>query len=190
MTAGTRRILMSSIRRVTFILALLLLCGANHALAQVYAGQLSGPGEAPPNASPGTGATAVTYTMALHTLQVDVNFSGLVGTTTASHIHCCVAVAGTGTAGVATQTPTFSGFPLGVTAGTYSQSFDLTLAGSFNPAYVTASGGTAAGAEAALVAGIAAGKAYLNVHSSVFGGGEIRTFLLPDGIFKDGFDGP
>ena len=106
------------------------------------------------------------------------------------HIHCCTAVAGTSTVGVATQTPSFSGFPLGVTSGTYSRTFDLTLASSFNPSFVTANGSSVAAAEAALVAGIANGKAYLNIHSSFAAGGEIRGFLLPKSIFVDGFEGP
>jgi CHRD domain len=38
-------------------------------------------------------------------------------------------------------------------------------------------GGTPAGAEAFLLAGLAAGEAYYNVHSTVFTGGEIRGFL-------------
>ena len=58
------------------------------------------------------------------------------------------------------MTPTFPGFPLDVTSGTYANSFDLTLASSFNPAFVTASGGTVAGAEAALAAGLDAGTSY------------------------------
>jgi MYXO-CTERM domain-containing protein len=36
-----------------------------------------------------------------------------------------------------------------------------------------------ANAETALLNGIAAGEAYLNVHSSVFPGGEIRGYLQP-----------
>ena len=181
---------MSSIRRFTFIAALLILCVTHPALAQIYGGQLSGPAESPANASPGTGSTTVSYAMALHTLQVDVSFSGLLGMTTASHIHCCTVTPGTSTAGVATQVPTFSGFPLGVTAGAYSQSFDLTMSASFNPAFVTANGGSVTTAEAALALGIASGRAYLNVHSTVFPGGEIRTFLLLDDIFADDFEGP
>ena len=55
--------------------------------------------------------------------------------------------------------------------------FDLTLTASYNAPFVTANGGTAAGAEAALLAGIAAGKAYFNIHTTVVPGGEIRTFL-------------
>ncbi len=77
-----------------------------------------------------------------------------------------------------TTTPTFAGFPLGVTSGSYNNTLDLTLASSYNPAYITANGGTTATAEAALAAAIASGRAYLNIHSSVFGGGEIRGFLI------------
>jgi len=141
---------------------------------------LSGANESPANASPGTGFASVVLDTTAHTLQVDVSFSGLIGTTTASHIHCCVAVPGAGNAGVATQVPTFGGFPLGVTSGTYSHFFDLTLAGSWNPAFITAHGGTPAGAEAFLATGLAAGEAYLNIHTNVFPGGEIRGFLVPE----------
>ncbi len=144
-----------------------------------YSAVLSGPAESPPNASPGTGLALVDYDNVAHTLHVNVVFSGLVGTTTASHIHAATAVAGTGTAGVATTTPTFAGFPLGVTAGIYDNTLDLTLASSYNPSYVTANGGTNASAELALTSAIAAGKAYLNVHSTAFPGGEIRGFLTP-----------
>jgi hypothetical protein len=42
---------------------------------------------------------------------------------------------------------------------------------------VTANGGTTAGAEAALLAGLEAGQAYLNIHTTMFPGGEIRGFL-------------
>jgi len=82
-----------------------------------------------------------------------------------------------GTAGVATTTPYFTGFPIGVTSGSYSNTLDLTLASSYNPSYVTANGGTTAGAETALLAAIAADEAYLNIHTSAFPGGEIRGFL-------------
>jgi hypothetical protein len=80
---------------------------------------------------------------------------------------------------VATTTPTFAGFPLGVTSGTYDNILDLTLASSYNPAFVTDEGGTTAGAEAALEAAIEAGTAYLNIHTSMFPGGEIRGILVP-----------
>jgi hypothetical protein len=96
---------------------------------------------------------------------------------TASHIHAATAVAGSGTAGVATTTPTFPGFPSGITAGTYDQTFNMLLSSSYNASYVTANGGTPASAFAALKAAIDAGKAYYNIHSTLFMGGEIRGFL-------------
>jgi hypothetical protein len=144
-----------------------------------YVAVLNGPSESPVNASSGTGFATIDFNSILNTLHVNVNFSGLTGTTTASHIHAATAVAGTSTAGVATTTPTFAGFPLGVTNGTYDITLDLTQASSYNPAYVTANGGTTASAEAALASAMAAGKAYLNIHTSTFGGGEIRGFLTP-----------
>ena len=143
----------------------------------VYQADLDGPSESPPIASPGTGFATVTIDTLAHTLRVEATFSGLLGATTAAHIHCCTVDPGILTAGVATQTPSFLGFPLGVTAGTYDHLFDLTDATSFNAPFVTANGGTAAGAEAALAAGLSQGKAYFNIHTSVFGGGEIRGFL-------------
>lgn len=158
---------------------ILLAAGSLFAGPITYDVIFSGPGESPPNASPGIGFAVLTIDSTANILNImSDTFSGLLGTTTASHIHCCTAIAGIGAAGVATQVPTFSGFPLGVTSGSYSMSFDMTLASTWNPAFITANGGTPAGAEAALVAGAAAGEAYLNIHSTVVPGGEIRGFLV------------
>jgi hypothetical protein len=77
------------------------------------------------------------------------------------------------------MTPAFTGFPLGVLSGTLDHTFDLTQLATYNSPFVTANGGTAAGAEAALLAAIAAGKAYYNIHTTVLPGGEIRGFLQP-----------
>jgi hypothetical protein len=55
--------------------------------------------------------------------------------------------------------------------------FDLTLASSYNPAFVTLQGGTVAGAELALETALLAGETYINIHTSTFPGGEIRGFL-------------
>jgi hypothetical protein len=164
------------------LLALALTLGgltAADAAVTTYVATLDGPSEFPPNASPGTGFSIVDVDPVAHTMRVRIDFSGLVGTTTNCHIHGPTAVAFAGAAGVATTTPTFPGFPSGVTAGTYDHTFDMTLASSFNAAFITANGGTPASAEAALVAAMADGKAYVNVHSSSFGGGEIRGFLTP-----------
>ena len=128
-----------------------------HADPQIFLATLDGVSESPPNASPGTGITRVTIDIMAHTMRVEATFSGLTGTTTASHIHAATATPFTGTAGVATQTPTFSGFPLGVTSGSYDSTFDMTALASYNAAFVTANGGTAASAEAALFSAIIAG---------------------------------
>lgn len=144
----------------------------------VYTTVLDGPSEAPPNASPGDGMARVTIDFDLVTMRVEESFSGLQGNVTASHIHCCTAIPGAGTIGVATTLPTFTGFPSGVTAGTYDHTFDMSDASSYNPAFVTANG-SVSGAFNALVAGLNGGTAYANIHSNIFPGGEIRGFLAP-----------
>jgi hypothetical protein len=152
---------------------------AAQAAVITFATPLSGAIEVPPNASPGTGKAVVTINDVANTMDVQVTFANLLGTTTASHIHCCTATPFdvTATAMVATTTPTFPNFPLGVTSGTYSHGFDLTDASTYNPDFITAHGGTVAGAEAALIAGLEAGEAYLNIHSTFAPKGEIRGFL-------------
>jgi hypothetical protein len=167
-------------KKKTLALAALTALSLASASAQIleYQAVLTGPNESPPNASPGTGFADVLYDQGLHTLSLNVTFSGLTGPTTASHIHAATATPGSGTAGVATTTPYFTGFPIGVTAGTYVNTLDLTLSSSWNASYVTANGGTTASAEAALAAALAADKAYLNIHSQTFPGGEIRGFLV------------
>lgn len=160
------------------LLFLIVFLGTSYASSgQIYWVSLSGPAEVPANNSPGTGTAIITIDAVANTMRVQTTFSGLLAGVTASHIHAATAVAGTGTGGVATTLPTFPGFPSGVTAGTYDQTFNMLLSSSYNPAYVTNNGGTTALAFAALRAAISAGRAYLNIHSTMFPGGEIRGFL-------------
>ncbi|WP_332854824.1 CHRD domain-containing protein [Duganella sp. S19_KUP01_CR8] len=147
------------------------------ASAASYTTILTGPKESPPNSSTGTGAAVVTFDATSHFLEVAVAFGGLLGPTTAAHIHCCTATPGSGTAGIATETPTFGSFPLGVTSGAYFNTYDTSLVASWNPAFISSHGGTTAGAESAFAAALASGTAYLNIHSSLYPGGEIRGFL-------------
>jgi CHRD domain/PEP-CTERM motif len=140
-----------------------------------FVGSLSSAGEANPSA--GTGLVSLVFDDDAFTMSLHVSFSGLYDLTTASHIHCCTALADAGNAGVATPVPTFPGFPLGVTSGTYDRLFDMTQASSWNPAFITANGGTTGSAFAALATGLNSGKAYLNIHSKFGPGGEIRGFL-------------
>src|SRR5262245_25056330 len=98
---------------------------------------LNGAIEVPVNASPGTGVVEVTIDDVANTMRVAATFSGLLGNTTACHIHGPTAVAGTGTAGVATMTPFFTGFPTGRTNGPCDTTFELTLAAPYTAYFVT-----------------------------------------------------
>jgi CHRD domain/PEP-CTERM motif len=147
-----------------------------HATIITYTANLSGANEPVPNGSFGTGSALVTIDDILNTMIVDVTFSGLTGTTTAAHIHCCTAVPLTSTAAVATTLPSFTLFPLGVTSGSYNDTLDLLSTSSYSPAFVTANVDLA-GAEAFLLNGMSLDEAYLNIHTSAFPGGEIRGFL-------------
>lgn len=138
---------------------------------------LSGLNENPPHPeSTATGSATVFWDTTTSTMTVMVDFTGLTTPNTAAHIHCCVTAPGN--AGVATTTPTFTGFPGGVTSGSYSHTFNMLDASSYNPAFVSAQGGVA-NAAAALLGGLQAGRAYQNIHTQRFGGGEIRGFLHP-----------
>ena len=146
----------------------------------VSTGALDGASVVPPNPSAGTGTAEVTIDE--DQLTVDLSFSGLGANSVGSHIHCCTAAGSN--VGVAILFPSF---PMGVTSGTYAQNFDLASAATYLAAFVNANGGSAAGAKAALLAGIARGHAYTCVHTITFGGGEIRSQLAFDS-FADGFE--
>jgi len=139
------------------------------------------PGLSPLNENPphpesnGTGTALITWDTVTNVMTVNAVFSGLTTKTTAAHIHCCISPPGN--AGVATTVPFFPGFPIGVTSGTYAHTFDMLNLGSYNPAFLAANGGTAASAAAVLLAGIQKGQAYFNIHTVMFGGGEMRGFL-------------
>jgi CHRD domain len=156
--------------------AAFLIAPASQAAVITYKVNLTGAAAETPTGSPGTGSAVIGFDIVNHVLSIDVTFTGLSANTTVAHIHCCTAMPGVGIADVATTTPTFPGFPAGVTSGSYDMKFDTSLESSWNAAFITANGGTTAGAEAALAAGLAAGEAYLNIHTSAFPGGEIRGF--------------
>lgn len=172
------------IRRFALLLVLPISAWASVTQATVtnYFATLSGAAESPANGSPGTGTATFSYDDVTHMFSINTSFSGLQGTTTASHIHAAAVFSNPGinggTAGVATTTPTFAGFPLGVTSGSYSNILDLTQAGSWNPSFITNNGGTTASAEAAFISFVNTGRSYLNIHTSSVGSGEIRGFLV------------
>jgi CHRD domain len=163
-------------------LPLLFLCNLAQATIIHFQASLTGPAESPANTSPGLGLADVYFNDVTQMMEVKVDFSGLLAGVTASHIHAATALPNTGTAGVATETPTFGGFPLGVTSGSYDHMFDLTIASSFNPSFVSSHGATLASASAALESALLSGTAYLNIHTTQYPSGEIRGFLhnVPD----------
>jgi hypothetical protein len=156
-------------------------CLTANAHTKIYEFDLSGAAESPPVATPGTGFARATFDLDLVTMRIEASFSGLLGNTTLAHIHCCDFQANTN-AGVATMTPSFTGFPSGVTAGTYDHTFDMTLASSYRAQFLAANGDSVANALSSLIAGLDSGQAYFNVHTSLFGGGEIRgqAVLVPE----------
>ncbi|HVG51990.1 MAG TPA: CHRD domain-containing protein [Xanthobacteraceae bacterium] len=153
--------------------------GAQAAILTFNAG-LDGASENPSNGSPAVGFASVVLDTVAHTISVNAQFSGLLSTTTAAHIHCCTDPPTN--IGVAVTPVTLPLFPLGVTSGTYASAALNTLdAATYTAAFVTNfGGGTLEGAEQALIAGLIAGRAYFNIHTAAplgFPGGEIRGFL-------------
>ncbi|MBK7253501.1 MAG: CHRD domain-containing protein [Ignavibacteria bacterium] len=137
------------------ILTVILLMQSNSfALIYPINHTLSGANENPPNVSTGTGSIAGTFDNVSKVLSFNLTFSGLLGTTTAAHFHA--------PAGITTNSPVrigFAGFPTGVSSGVYNNSYVLT---------------------AQQEAWLLSDSMYVNVHSNVFPGGEIRHQLLPD----------
>lgn len=154
----------------------LAVAGAAQAAIMHFQVDLSGLNENPQNASPGSGSAKIDVDTVTSMLSIDVTFANLISPTTAAHIHCCLAPPAN--APVATQVPSFVGFPLGVTSGVFQSTLDMTLAASWNPMFITAHGGTPASAFADLLAALSKGQPYLNIHTDEFPRGEIRGQLI------------
>jgi hypothetical protein len=164
------RMLVSS---VVTLGALALLAAPSGAQITVFTAALTGSQAVPPTPSPATGFATVTLDQTLNTLTVHETFAGITGgAASAAHIHCC-APAGTA-ATVAVPFPTFPAS----TSGIFDQVFNLLDLAVYNPAFVSANGGTAASARAALIAGMFAGQTYTNIHNQVYPAGEISGQLI------------
>jgi hypothetical protein len=137
-----------------------------HADTITYTANLLGSNEVPPTGSPGIGFGI--FTLNGNLLSIDETFSGLLSPASAAHIHCC------GPVGVneIVAVP-FTPFP-NTTSGHFMGTVDLTLAATYNAAFITQEGGTVALAEAGLIAALNSGNTYANIHDVNFPGGEIR----------------
>lgn len=129
-----------------------------------------------PGAS-GSGSAFITFDDTTHELHYVGSFNGLSTPATQAHFHCCTASPLTGTAGIAVDSPSLLGFPVGVTSGSFDATLDLDDPNSFNAGFLSTSGGTTAAAMARVLTGFNNQTAYMNIHTDKFPGGEIRGFL-------------
>lgn len=165
---------MKNFMNLASVAAVALTVSAAQGALILYSATLDGPSESPPNGSPGSGLATFTFDTVTHVMSVHVDFGGLISPVTAAHIHGDTVLPLAGTAGVAIG---MVGFPTGVSGGSYDHDFFMLSAASYSSGYLTSHGGTAATAEDGLLAAMGSGKAYLNIHSSGFPGGEIRGFI-------------
>jgi hypothetical protein len=152
------------------LLSMLLATGASGATL-TYVAILDGPSENPVNPSLGTGTATLVVDTAANSASLTVSFGGLDSPTVAAHIHCCVAPPAN--VGVAIGS---NGFPTGVPQGSFSNTYDLLDATIYDAAFL-ANAGSASGARDALLAALASGQAYYNIHTAASQGGEIRGFF-------------
>jgi hypothetical protein len=72
----------------------------------------------------------------------------------------------------------FADFQTGVKSGTFTASLDLSMDSTFDSAFLSSNGGSADSARMALLDGIKANEAYVNIHTDEHTGGEIRGWLV------------
>jgi len=86
----------------------------------------------------------------------------------------------TGTAGFVLDFPDLHHNPGGLHGAELDRElFDLTQTSTYSPAFLTGNGGTAAGAEAALLSALFGREAYIDVPEGEVGGGPWQIFLVP-----------
>ena len=155
-----------------------LLASASHAATFVYTAALNGTNENPTNSSTAAGTATITIDTTAQQMAVTLTFSGLTAAATAAHLHCC-ASAPTNAAVLISLTALLPA----ATSGSYTTTFDMTQTSFYSGTFVADNGGTAAGAEAALMADLTGGTVYANIHTSTYPGGEIRGYpalVVPD----------
>jgi len=131
--------------KVSTIVAICLLF-ANVVAAQNYGAILAGTNEVPPNVSPATGTATLTLDAA-KLLHVHVDCMNLTTAITASHIHCCAAVGSNAGVKFPLIPPQPAACPIDITVGPLTATDEANLNG---------------------------GLMYVNIHTTMFPGGEIR----------------
>jgi hypothetical protein len=128
----------------------------------------SGLQETTPNPSTGTGMGWAKLSDDETTLDVYMEWDGLIGgPAAAGHIHCCSALGGNGPVALDLE-------PNPVVSGSSFNVFDLDDIATYGGGFLAQNGGTAASAKAALLAALYSGRAYFNVHNQTYPAGEIR----------------
>jgi hypothetical protein len=144
----------------------LLLSAQAHAQTLTFTAALSGSNEAPPVPATGAGGVAtITLNLNAQTLDWVVDVFNFPSGVTAGHIHA----GGPGVAG-----PVVVNFTVPTTA-----SNDFRITGTARPADVVPRAAQGVNTWEDLVQAIMTGQTYVNVHSQVNPGGEIRGQLLP-----------
>ena len=143
------------------------LVSAPTSAAERFGTPLSGSQEVPPVTTTGSGQGLLILSDDSNSIDVMLSWMDLTAPAVAAHVHCC-ALAGA-------SAPVAIGFmPPNLATGSLSGTFDLTSAATYTSGFLNANGGTAASAQTAFLTGLRANKAYFNVHSSAFPGGEVR----------------
>jgi hypothetical protein len=174
--------------RLTLLAAVLSVCAQSIFAHHVrYTADLKGSTVSPPTGSTALGHVVVIIDEDLHRMQILTEFVGLAGAVTEAHLHGPTAEVFAGTASAITPSPAPSGFPTGITSGTYTSTlFDLESASSYDPAFVAAHGPLVTDSMQAMFDALDTGTAYFDIHTSAFPNGEIRGFVVfVPGDFND-----
>jgi hypothetical protein len=148
---------------------------AGPASAAVFTTLLNGANEAIPNMSAGTGTGMLVLSSNATKIKVDISWSGLTGPLRAGHTHCCALPGANGPVAI-----DFS--PPAAATGSFSRFYDLGLASTYSAGFLASNGGSAATARLAFLGGLNSGRAYFNLHTARFPGGEIRGNLLAGAV--------
>lgn len=148
----------------------------SQAAVMTWYANLSGDQEIPSVPSTATGNGWVQFDDITNELSLYLAWQGLTGFGVQAHIHCCVFTP-PGNAGIALDLWLASD-PRPAT-GSYTASYDLDDVNPFRTSFVTANGGTALSAMQSLINAMDAGegRAYFNIHTAQYPGGEIRGNL-------------